>query len=67
MFSDIIRKIDWDETTQSIMSKTDADVRRALAKSHCDVDDFMAMISPAASKYRANGSTESKIYARAFW
>lgn len=51
MFSDIIRKIDWDETTQSIMSKTDADVRRALAKSHCDVDDFMAMISPAASKY----------------
>jgi 2-iminoacetate synthase len=33
------------------MSKTDADVRRALAKSHCDVDDFMAMISPAASKY----------------
>lgn len=51
MFSDVIRKIDWDSTTQCIMSKTDADVRRALGKSHCDVDDFMALISPAAEPY----------------
>ncbi len=51
MFSDYIRKIDWDETTQKIMSKTDADVIRALNKPHCDVDDFMAMISPAGAKY----------------
>ncbi len=51
MFSDYIRKIDWDETTQRIMSKTEADVIRALNKSHCDVDDFMAMISPAGAKF----------------
>ncbi len=51
MFSDVIRKIDWDTTTERIMSKTDADVVRALNKSHCDVDDFMAMISPAGAKY----------------
>ncbi len=51
MFCDIIRKMDWDETTRKIMQKTDADVRRALTKTRCDVDDFMAMISPAAEKY----------------
>ena len=50
MFSDVIRQISWDETMERIMSKTDADVRRALSKSHCDIDDFMAMISPAADK-----------------
>ena len=42
MFSDEIRKIDWEETTQRIMGKTEADVVRALNKTHCDVDDFMA-------------------------
>jgi len=51
MFSDELLKISWDETTQKIASKTDADVRRALAKSHCDVEDFMALISPAAEPY----------------
>lgn len=48
MFSDVLEKISWDETTQKIASKTDADVVRALAKERLDVDDFMALISPAA-------------------
>lgn len=34
MFSDVIRKISWDETTERIMSKTDADVRRAIGRAH---------------------------------
>lgn len=51
MFSDELLNISWDETTQKIASKTDADVRRALAKQHCDVEDFMALISPAAEPY----------------
>lgn len=51
MFSDELLKLDWDEVTARIAAKTDADVRRALAKEHCDVDDFMAMISPAAEPY----------------
>ncbi len=38
-------------TTKAIYSKTDADVRRALGKEHCDVNDFMALISPAAAPY----------------
>ncbi len=51
MFYDVIKNIGWDETTEKIMSKTDADVRRALAKDHLDVEDFMALVSPAAEKY----------------
>lgn len=64
MFVDEIRKIDWDETTARIMAKTDADVRRALAKSHCDVDDFMAMVSPAADKYLEPMARLSRMYTR---
>ena len=62
MFSDELEKIDWDETTQKIMSKTDADVRRALTKSHCDVEDFMAMLSPAAEPYLEQMAQLSKKY-----
>ena len=51
MFSDELDKISWEETTKAIYSKTDADVRRALRKEHCDVNDFMALISPAAAPY----------------
>ncbi len=64
MFSDVIRQISWDETTERIMSKTDADVRRALSKSHCDIDDFMAMISPAADKYLEQMAWLSRKYTR---
>ena len=51
MFYDEIQKYDWDETSRQIIAKTDADVRRALAKQHLSVDDFMALVSPAADKY----------------
>ncbi len=64
MFSDVIRNINWEETTQRIMSKTDADVRRALSKSHCDVEDFMAMISPAAAPYLEQMAALSQKYTR---
>ena len=51
MFSEEIKNYSWKETTQEIHQKTDADVRRALGKEHCTVDDFMALISPAATPY----------------
>ena len=51
MFSDELEHISWDETTKKILSKTDADVRRALSREHCDIEDFMALISPAAEPY----------------
>ncbi len=62
MFSDYLLNIDWDETTELIASKTDADVRRALTKEHCDIDDFMALISPAAAPYLETMAQLSKHY-----
>lgn len=51
MFSEVLEKISWEQTTEAIYAKTDTDVRRALAKQHCSVEDFMALISPAAEPY----------------
>ncbi len=51
MFYDEIKKYDWDDTTRCIMAKTTRDVEIALGKEHLDVDDFMALISPAAAPY----------------
>ena len=51
MFSDELDKYSWEETTEQIYSKTSADVEAALGKSHLEPEDFMALISPAASKY----------------
>ena len=62
MFSDEIEGIDWDETTQKIYSKTEADVRRALSKKQCDVEDFMALISPAAEPFIETMAQLSKHY-----
>ncbi|MBP5360134.1 MAG: 2-iminoacetate synthase ThiH [Bacteroidaceae bacterium] len=62
MFSDELDKINWEETTERINAKTDNDVRRALGKERCDVDDFMALISPAAEPYLEQMAQLSKHY-----
>lgn len=64
MFYDVIKNIGWDETTEKIMRKTDVDVRRALAKRHLSVDDFMALVSPAADKYLEQMARLSRMYTR---
>lgn len=51
MFSEELEKYNWDATTHQILAKTAADVERALAALHPDIDDFMALISPAAAPY----------------
>ncbi len=51
MFSELLDTISWEDTTRAIYAKTDADVRIALAKERLNVDDFMALISPAATPY----------------
>lgn len=51
MFYDELKHYDWDRTTAEIAVKTAADVERALSKQHLTVDDFMALISPAAEPY----------------
>ena len=62
MFSEQLEKISWEETTAAIMSKTDADVRRALAARRCTVDDFMALVSPAAAPYLETMARLSRRY-----
>ncbi len=51
MFSDELEKYDWDETSARISSKTAADVERALSARNPGIEDFMALISPAAAPY----------------
>ena len=51
MFSDELEKYDWDETTARISAKTAADVERALSARNPGIEDFMALISPAAAPY----------------
>lgn len=62
MFSEEIEKISWEKTTEAILSKTEADVARALGKEHCSVDDFMALISPAAAPFLETMARLSKKY-----
>ncbi len=64
MFYDVIKNIGWEETKEKIMRKTDADVRRALSKRHLGVDDFMALVSPAADGYLEQMARLSRMYTR---
>ncbi|NQY28309.1 MAG: 2-iminoacetate synthase ThiH [Flavobacteriaceae bacterium] len=50
-FKEVFDTYNWDETLQSIFSKTEADVLRALGNSKRDLEDFKALISPAARPY----------------
>ncbi len=51
MFKEEIKKYNWDEVKSSIYGKTSADVERALRKPKRDLEDFKALISPAAAPY----------------
>jgi 2-iminoacetate synthase len=46
-----IQKLNWDEVKSSIYSKTAKDVEIALAKNKRNLEDFKALISPAAEPY----------------
>ena len=50
-FQDLFDTYNWDETLHSIFNKTESDVLRALAASKRDLEDFKALISPAAFPY----------------
>ena len=62
MFSEYLSQFDWDETTESIHAKTAADVEAALRRPRCTVDDFMALISPAAEPYLEQMAQLSRRY-----
>ncbi|TNZ68484.1 2-iminoacetate synthase ThiH [Vibrio parahaemolyticus] len=50
-FYDRFQQLDWDDISMSIYAQTEQDVERALAKPKRDLEDFKALISPAAEPY----------------
>lgn len=64
MFSEYLKSISWEETTRAIYSKREEDVRRALSRRSCSVDDFMALISPAAEPFLEEMAQLSLRYTR---
>lgn len=62
MFSEYLKNISWQETTERIYAKTEADVRRALNREYGDIEDFMALISPAAEPYLEQMAVLSRRY-----
>lgn len=62
MFSEELKKYDWSDITNRILSKSSADVERALSKERLTIDDFMALVSPAASGYLEAMAQQSRHY-----
>lgn len=50
-FNDIFEACDWNETSKSIYRKTSSDVEYALSAGKRTLEDFKALISPAAAPY----------------
>ncbi len=52
MFSEYLKEFSWDKTHEAIMSATESDVKRVLRKrGGLTVEDFMVLISPAATPF----------------
>ena len=51
MFTNIFDQYDWHQVKSDILSKTAADVQNALAREKRSLDDFKALISPAAMPF----------------
>ncbi len=51
IFENIFDTYDWDSVMESILSKTSLDVERALNSKKRSLEDFKALISPAAKPY----------------
>lgn len=51
MFTEIFRQYNWEDVKSSIYAKTAIDVTLALRKNKRDLEDFKALISPAAHPY----------------
>lgn len=63
-FSEELKQYDWQQTTDAILSKTIADVDRALRKQRLTDDDFMALVSPAAAARLEEMAALSRMYTR---
>jgi len=63
-FLEHFKQFDWDDIKLSIYSKTSNDVERALAKNKRSLDDFKALISPAAEPYLEQMAQQSYLRTR---
>ena len=59
-----IEKESWDEVRLSILNKSSSDVTTALAKTKRDLEDFKALISPAAEPYLESMAQQSYLITR---
>ncbi len=59
-FNSIFEHYNWDETKASIQAKTSDDVRKALLQEKCSLEDFKALISPAAGPFLEEMALKSK-------
>jgi 2-iminoacetate synthase len=60
MFKDTFDTYDWNDTLTEIQNKTEHDVINALNNKDRDLNDFMALISPAAKPFLEQMARESK-------
>ena len=60
-FKDLFNGFSWDDTLASIYSKTEVDVEKALTNKKRDLEDFKALISPAATPYLEQMAAESML------
>lgn len=60
-FLHIFNTYSWDEVKASIYQKTSTDVQQALHKSVCDLEDFKALLSPAAEPYLEQMAQKSQL------
>ncbi|MFD2179211.1 2-iminoacetate synthase ThiH [Veronia pacifica] len=63
-FSDVWRTLDWDDVRLSVYGKTAADVERALTRPKRTLEDFKALISPAAEPYLETMAQQSAVLTR---
>ena len=59
-FIDRWRELEWDDIGMQIRAKTTRDVERALANPRRGLDDFMALISPAAEPFLPQMAAEAE-------
>ncbi|WP_405567581.1 2-iminoacetate synthase ThiH [Polaribacter sp. Asnod6-C07] len=60
-FKTLFDTYNWDFILQSIFNKTEVEVKQALAKEKRDLEDFKALISPAAKPFLEEMAYKSKV------
>ena len=61
-FAELINHYKWEDTRSSVYQKTAKDVEIALSKSKLDIEDFKALISPAAEPFLEQMAVLSRKY-----